>query len=65
MEGGEDPVTGSLNASLAQWLIGCGRASESGYVVRQGTVIKRNGRVHITTDASGQISVGGMCVTCI
>lgn len=42
----EDPVTGSLNASLAQWLISSGRLRPP-YVARQGTVIGRRGRVLI------------------
>ena len=44
--GGEDPVTGSLNASIAQWLIGTGRAPAS-YIASQGTALGRRGRVHI------------------
>lgn len=54
----EDPVTGSLNASLAQWLIGSGRV-KAPYVVRQGSVLGRNGRVRIDQDADGTIWVGG------
>ena len=42
----EDPVTGSLNAGLAQWLIGRGRAPDS-YVASQGTALGRAGRVHV------------------
>ena len=60
----EDPVTGSLNASLAQWLIGTGRASAP-YVVRQGTALGRAGRVQITLDADGEIWVGGGTITCV
>jgi PhzF family phenazine biosynthesis protein len=60
----EDPVTGSLNASLAQWLIGTGRA-RAPYVVRQGTALGRAGRVHITQAADGEIWVGGGTVTCV
>jgi PhzF family phenazine biosynthesis protein len=59
----EDPVTGSLNAGLAVWLIGAGLAPAN-YVAAQGTVIGRRGRVHITSDA-GEIWVGGEVVTCI
>jgi len=59
----EDPVTGSLNASLAQWLIGSGRAPGS-YVAAQGTVIGRAGRIHITQDES-EIWVGGSTVTVV
>ncbi len=42
----EDPVTGSLNAGLAQWLIQAGRAPAR-YVVSQGTAVGRAGRVHV------------------
>ena len=42
----EDSVTGSLNAGLAQWLIGAGLAPDT-YVVRQGTVLGRAGRIEI------------------
>jgi PhzF family phenazine biosynthesis protein len=59
----EDPVTGSLNASLAQWLLGSGRANTP-YVARQGTALGRSGRVHVSSD-DGQIWVGGGTVTCI
>jgi PhzF family phenazine biosynthesis protein len=58
----EDPVTGSLNASLAQWLLGAGRASAP-YVVSQGTALGRAGRVHICSDEDGAIWVGGATVT--
>jgi PhzF family phenazine biosynthesis protein len=60
----EDPVTGSFNASLAQWLIGAGRASAP-YVARQGTALGRAGRAHITQDEGGDIWVGGGTVTCV
>lgn len=60
----EDPVTGSLNASLAQWLIADGHAPNT-YVASQGTCLGRAGRVHIEQDANGQVWVGGDCVTCI
>jgi len=59
----EDPVTGSLNASLAQWLLRTGRAA-SPYVVRQGTAIGRAGRVHVVEE-DGEIWVGGGTATCI
>ena len=49
----EDPVTGSLNASLAQWLIEAGELPAR-YVAAQGTVLGRAGRVHVERDASGQ-----------
>ena len=60
----EDPVTGSLNAALAQWLIGAGLAPPR-YVAAQGTVMQREGRVHIESDADGTLWVGGDSVTCI
>jgi PhzF family phenazine biosynthesis protein len=60
----EDPVTGSLNASLAQWLLDSGRASAP-YVASQGTALRRAGRVHVSRDADGTIWVGGGTVTCV
>jgi PhzF family phenazine biosynthesis protein len=60
----EDPVTGSLNASLAQWLLASGRASAP-YVASQGTVLGRRGRVRISQDAGGGVWVGGDTVTCV
>jgi PhzF family phenazine biosynthesis protein len=60
----EDPVTGSLNASVAQWLLRTGRL-EAPYVASQGTALGRQGRVHVTVDADGAIWVGGGTVTCI
>ncbi|GAA0911642.1 PhzF family phenazine biosynthesis protein [Nonomuraea longicatena] len=62
---GEDPVTGSLNASVAQWLLGSGRASAP-YVAAQGTVLGRQGRVLISRDDhDGTVWVGGSAVTCV
>jgi PhzF family phenazine biosynthesis protein len=60
----EDPVTGSFNASLAQWLISDGFAPAS-YVATQGTCLGRHGQVHISQDGRGQVWVGGDAVTCI
>jgi PhzF family phenazine biosynthesis protein len=60
----EDPVTGSFNASLAQWLLSTGRA-QAPYLVRQGTALGRTGQVRITQDADGQVWVGGSVVTCV
>jgi PhzF family phenazine biosynthesis protein len=60
----EDPVTGSLNASLAMWLLRTGRLTAP-YVASQGTVLGRAGRVHISQDADGTIWVGGGTVTCV
>jgi len=59
----EDPVTGSLNAALAQWLIGAGLAPRQ-YVARQGTCLGRAGRVHMEQDGDA-IWVGGSSVTCV
>jgi PhzF family phenazine biosynthesis protein len=54
----EDPVTGSLNASLAQWLLAAGKATAP-YTASQGTVLGRRGRVHVSTDADGAVWIGG------
>ncbi|MEO6623391.1 MAG: PhzF family phenazine biosynthesis protein, partial [Burkholderiaceae bacterium] len=62
--GYEDPVTGSLNASLAQWLIGAGTAGER-YVAAQGACLQRAGRVFVERDGAGQVWVGGNAVTCV
>jgi PhzF family phenazine biosynthesis protein len=60
----EDPVTGSLNAALAEWLLESGRATTP-YVASQGTALGRSGRVHVSTDGDGTIWVGGGTVTCV
>lgn len=54
---GEDPVTGSFNANVARWLIGTGMAPDH-YLVSQGTVLERAGRVYVDRDA-GRIWIGG------
>lgn len=56
----EDPVTGSLNASIAQWLIPAGIAQPR-YVAAQGTALGRKGRVHLVQDGD-EIWVGGNSV---
>ncbi|CDG41173.1 MULTISPECIES: PhzF family phenazine biosynthesis protein [Asaia] len=56
-QGFEDPVTGSLNAAMAQWMIGKGAAPES-YIASQGTAMGRNGRVSIVKNGE-TIWVGG------
>jgi PhzF family phenazine biosynthesis protein len=61
--GYEDPVTGSLNAGIAQWLIGAGIAPPS-YVASQGTALGRTGRVHVERSGS-EIWIGGAVTTCI
>jgi len=60
----EDPVTGSFNASLAQWLIGDGLLPEQ-YIASQGLNIGRAGQVHVRRDPGGQVWVGGDSVTCV
>jgi PhzF family phenazine biosynthesis protein len=61
---GEDPVTGSLNASVAGWLLDSGRLTAP-YVARQGTALGRAGRVHVSRDAGGTIWVAGATTTLI
>ena len=56
--GFEDPVTGSLQAGVAMWLIGAGRAPEL-YLARQGTAVRRRGTVRVQRDG-GEIWVGGV-----
>jgi PhzF family phenazine biosynthesis protein len=58
----EDPVTGSLNASLAQWLLGSGRVTVP-YVAHQGGAIGRAGRINVSEDGEGTIWVGGRTET--
>ncbi len=60
----EDPVTGSLNAGLAQWLVGTGRAATP-YVARQGRALRRAGRVHVTGDPDSGFWVGGTTTTIV
>ncbi|MFO1252490.1 MAG: PhzF family phenazine biosynthesis protein [Inhella sp.] len=59
----EDPVTGSLNAGLAQWLIGSGLAPDH-YVAAQGTALGRAGRVHVQREGA-TIWVGGAVQTLV
>jgi PhzF family phenazine biosynthesis protein len=59
----EDPVTGSLNAGLAQWLTAAALAPPA-YVASQGTALGRAGRVHVRRDGA-DIWIGGSTVTCI
>ena len=54
----EDPVTGSLNASLALWLLSSGKA-RAPYTASQGTALGRRGRVHVSADDGGGIWIGG------
>jgi PhzF family phenazine biosynthesis protein len=60
----EDPVTGSLNASVAEWLLRTERV-QAPYVASQGGALGRSGRVHIARDDDATIWVGGGTVTCI
>ena len=60
----EDPVTGSLNASLAQWLIADGHMPAR-YRARQGTALGRAGEVFVQRDDAGQVWIGGHVVACI
>ncbi|ASM76096.1 phenazine biosynthesis protein PhzF [Vitreoscilla filiformis] len=62
--GFEDPVTGSLNASLAQWLIGPGVAPAR-YVAAQGHALGRAGRVHVERDAQNTFWIGGDVTPCV
>jgi len=59
----EDPVTGSLNASVAQWLTAAGRV-QAPYVARQGARAGRDGRVHVT-EADGELWIGGRAVVAV
>ena len=59
----EDPVTGSVNADLAQWLIGSDRAPAR-YVAAQGVALRRAGRVHVERDGEGTW-IGGDCSDCV
>lgn len=54
----EDPITGSFNASVAQWLYGSGRIDRP-YIAAQGTRIGRKGRVHVHRDQEGKIWIAG------
>ena len=60
----EDPVTGSLNASFAQWMLSTGRA-KAPYRTSQGTRLGRQGRPEIDRDADGTIWIGGATFTCV
>ena len=59
----EDPVTGSLNAGLAQWLIGADLAPPR-YVAAQGAALGRAGRVHVEQDGE-TVWIGGDVAACI
>ncbi|WP_277211840.1 PhzF family phenazine biosynthesis protein [Isoptericola croceus] len=59
----EDPVTGSLNAGVGEWLAGSVLPGE--YVASQGTAIGRRGRVHVRRAHDGTVWVGGATVTTV
>jgi PhzF family phenazine biosynthesis protein len=60
----EDPVCGSMNASVAQWLFATGAVSAS-YRVSQGSRVGRAGSILLSTDNDGKVWVGGTTTTCI
>jgi PhzF family phenazine biosynthesis protein len=60
----EDPVTGSLHASMAQWLIGAGRFVPP-YLASQGIAMGHAGEVHVLMDESKQVWIGGEVTACI
>lgn len=59
----EDPVCGSMNASVGQWLTRTGVAPAR-YKVSQGTRLGRSGEITVTTAADGTVWVGGTTTTC-
>lgn len=59
----EDPVTGSLQAGLARWLIGAG-LSPARYVASQGEALGRAGRVHVEQDGDA-VWIGGDVLTLV
>jgi len=60
----EDPVTGSLNASVAQWMLETDRVTVP-YVAGQGTCLRRTGRIHVDRDDQGSVWVGGATITVV
>lgn len=60
----EDPVTGSLNASVAEWLFATGRATGD-YVAGQGAVLDRTGRIYVSRDEGNKVWVGGRTATLV
>jgi PhzF family phenazine biosynthesis protein len=58
----EDPVTGSLNGSLGQWLLGNGTLAAP-YIASQGVSMGRNGRVYVSQADDGGVWIGGDAVT--
>lgn len=60
----EDPVTGSLNASVAQWLYRTGVVSGT-YLASQGSRVGRSGVISLSLDENGEVWVGGNTTTLI
>jgi PhzF family phenazine biosynthesis protein len=60
----EDPATGSLNASVAQWLLRTGRVTAP-YTASQGAAIGRAALIRITQDPDGTVWTGGRSATLI
>jgi len=60
----EDPATGSLNASVGQWLFDAGYA-QGRYIAAQGTRICRQARIAVSRDDAGQVWVGGKTITLV
>jgi PhzF family phenazine biosynthesis protein len=60
----EDPVTGSLNAGVAQWLLDSGHL-QAPYIATQGSAIGRDGRIYVSRDEDGTIWVGGRTETVV
>ncbi|BFG76309.1 hypothetical protein PTKU46_43420 [Paraburkholderia terrae] len=63
----EDPVCGSGNGSVAafQWKRGLLPADGGSYVATQGRCVGRHGRIEVRVDMSGNVRIGGSCVTCV
>ena len=59
----EDPVTGALNASVAQWFASIG-AAPSRYTVSQGRRLGRAGEVAIEVTEDSTVWVGGQANIC-
>jgi predicted PhzF superfamily epimerase YddE/YHI9 len=60
----EDPVTGSLNGSVARWLLETGQV-RTPYVAAQGTRVGCRGRIHVSAETDGTIWVGGRATTVV
>lgn len=62
--GREDPVTGSLNAGIAQRMVARGGMPQQ-WTARQGTALGREGRIELTRDGDGTLWVGGATVVTV